>query len=104
MSQDSKVGPREEKWTPKVHTCGGWLVHDSDNVQTGDRAGVLGSLSLIVVEIGRDCHDGVHNLPPEVTLRNLFHFPQNHSGNFFRREQSVFSLNLDGDGGFAILV
>ncbi len=36
----------------------GWLIHDSNDVQAGDCASILSGLSLIVVEIGRDClHD-----------------------------------------------
>lgn len=41
---------------------GGWLVHDSNDVQAGNGAGILGGLPLIVVEIGWDGDDRVHDL------------------------------------------
>lgn len=41
---------------------GCWLVHDSDDIQTGNGSGILRSLSLIVVEVGWNCNDGVDDL------------------------------------------
>ena len=31
---------------------GGWLVHDSNDIQAGDGTSILSSLSLVVVEVG----------------------------------------------------
>jgi hypothetical protein len=37
--------------------CG--FVDNSQNVETSDNAGILGSLPLVVVEVGRDGYDGM---------------------------------------------
>ena len=40
----------------------GGLVDDTEDVQAGDGTGILGSLALVVVEVGGDGDDGVGNL------------------------------------------
>lgn len=40
----------------------GWLVHDSNDIQAGNGAGILCSLSLVVVEVGWNGDDRVDNL------------------------------------------
>ena len=83
---------------------GGWLVHDSNDVQAGNGASILGSLSLIVVEI---CGNGDHGVDygfPKIALCDLLHLSEYHGGDFFGGERPILSLNLNRDGGFVILV
>ena len=83
---------------------GGRLVHDSNDVQAGNGASVLCSLSLIVVEI---CGNGDHGVDygfPKIALCDLLHLSEYHGGDFFGGERPILSLNLNRDGGFVILV
>ena len=52
---------------------GGRLVDDTDDVEASDGTGVLGGLSLVVVEVGRDGDDGLLNLLGELGLGDLLH-------------------------------
>lgn len=49
----AKEGKKEKKRKEKTHTDsgGGGLVDDSEDGQTGNSTGVLGGLSLSVVEV-----------------------------------------------------
>ena len=83
---------------------GGWLVHDSNDVQAGNGASVLRSLSLIVVEICWNGDHGVDHGFPKIALCDLLHLSEYHGGDFFGGERPVLSLNLNRNGGFVILV
>ena len=83
---------------------GGWLVHDSNDVQAGNGTSILRSLSLIVVEIRWNGDHGVDYGFPKIALCDLLHLSENHGGDFFGGERPVFSLNLNRDGGLVILV
>lgn len=50
------------------------LVQDSDDIEASDDTGILGGLSLRVIEISWDGDDGVFNLFTGVGFSNLFHF------------------------------
>ena len=76
---------------------GGGLVDDSHDVESGDGSGVLGGLSLRVVEIGRDCHDGVLDLLSEVVLGDLLHLGEDHRGDLLWVESLGLSFELDLD-------
>ncbi|KAH5051894.1 hypothetical protein HBI73_235940 [Parastagonospora nodorum] len=52
---------------------GGGLVDDTEDVETGDETGVLGSLTLGVVEVSRDSDDGVVDGATEVGLCGFPH-------------------------------
>ena len=98
---------------------GGWLIHDSNDVQASNRAGILRSLSLVVVEVCGNGDNGVDNLAvfqhrhaaigagniyllPKVAFSDISHLAQNHGRYFFGGERPVFSLNLNGYGGLVI--
>lgn len=51
----------------------GGLVDDTENVEASDGTSVLGSLTLVVVEVGRHRDDGLLNLLAELGLGNLLH-------------------------------
>jgi hypothetical protein len=52
---------------------GGGLVDDAKNVETSDGTGVLGGLTLVVVEVGGHGNDSLLNLHTELDLGNLLH-------------------------------
>lgn len=51
----------------------GGLVDDTEDVKTGDGTGVLGGLTLVVVEVGRNGDDGLIDLLAKLDLGNLLH-------------------------------
>ena len=58
----------------------GRLVDDAQHVQSGDAAGVLGSLALAVVEIGGDGDHRLRHLLAEIVLGGLLHLRKDHRG------------------------
>jgi len=68
------------------NSCSGGLIEDSNNVETWDCSCIFGSLSLCVIEIGRDCNNCIFNLLSEISFCDFFHFCQNHCWYFFRCE------------------
>ena len=57
------------------------LVDDAQHFEAGDLAGVLGRLTLGVVEIGGDGDDRLRDRSAEIGLRRLLHLLQRESGN-----------------------
>ena len=55
------------------NSSGSRLVDDTENVQARDGTGVLGSLTLVVVEVGGNGDDGLLDLLAELGLGNLLH-------------------------------
>ena len=51
----------------------GRLVDDTENVEASDGTSVLGSLTLVVIEVGRDSDDSLLDLHAELGLSNLLH-------------------------------
>jgi hypothetical protein len=82
----------------------GGLVDDTENVETGDETGVLGSLTLRVVEVGGDGDDGVGNGATKVRLGGLTHLDEDHGGDLFGGEGLALALVLNLDVGLASLV
>ena len=62
----------------------GRLVDDTLDVETGDLAGVLGGLTLGVVEVGRDGDDGFGDGAAEVSLCVSLQLLQDHRGDLLR--------------------
>jgi hypothetical protein len=82
----------------------GGLVDDTENVETGDGASVLGGGTLSVVEVGGDGDDGVLDGLAEIALSNFLHLAQNHSRDLLGCESGLLLVDLDADVGLAILV
>ena len=64
---------------------GGRLVDDSQNLEAGDLAGVLGCLTLRVVEVGRDGDHGLGNPLAEELGGVLRQLPQHQGRDLLRR-------------------
>jgi hypothetical protein len=73
--------------------CGRRFVDDAQHVQAGDASGVLGGLSLTVVEISRDCNNGVANRLAEKVLGVLLDISQDVGGYFGRAV--LFAPDID---------
>uniref|UniRef100_A0A7S3NEG7 NAD-specific glutamate dehydrogenase n=1 Tax=Aureoumbra lagunensis TaxID=44058 RepID=A0A7S3NEG7_9STRA len=82
----------------------GRLVDDSENVETGDETGILGSLTLRVVEVGRNGDNGVVDSLAEVRLSSLTHLGEDHGGDLLGSEGLLLTLELNLDVGLAALV
>jgi len=80
------------------------IVNDTEDLETGDGTGILGSLALGVVEVGRDGDDGMGDLLAEVSLSSLLHLGQYHGRDFFGGEIPLLAAVLDRDGGLPILL
>jgi hypothetical protein len=83
---------------------GGGLVHNTQDVKTGNSTGVLGGLTLSVVEVGGNGNNGVGNGLSEVTLSDVLHLAKNHSGNLLRSESFGGLVDVNLDLGLAILL
>ena len=82
----------------------GGLVDDSEDVEASNETGVLGSLTLRVVEVGRDSDDSVVDGATKVSLSGLTHLGQDHGGDFLGCELLLLTLELNLDDGLASLV
>jgi hypothetical protein len=72
---------------------GGGFVNDTEDVETGDLTGVLGGLTLGVVEVGRDSNNSILDGLAEVVLSGLLHLAQNETTDLGRRVLLSASLN-----------
>ena len=63
------------------------LIDNPEDNETGDDAGILGGLTLSVVEVGRHGDDGVRHFLAEVRLGSLPHLVQDHRGDLLGCEQ-----------------
>ena len=82
----------------------GWLVDNTEDVKSGDQAGILGSLTLGVVEVSWDSDDSVVNGSSEVSLSGLAHLDQDHGRDLLWGELLDLSLELNLDDWLAGLV
>jgi len=71
----------------------GRLVDDTEDVQTGDLTGVLGGLTLGVVEVSWDGDDGVLDVLAHVGLGGLLHLSKDEATDLGRRV--LLSLGLE---------
>ena len=78
---------------------GGGLVDDALDIKAGDAAGVLGGLTLGVVEVGGHRDHGLPHLLAEVVLRGLLHLLQHLGGDLRRRHL----LAVDRHPGVAVV-
>ena len=81
------------------HSGGGRLIDDAQDVQARDAAGVLGGLTLGVVEVGRDGDDGVGDGLAQILLGVGLHLRERHGAHLL----GGVILALDIDDGTAAL-
>lgn len=82
----------------------GRFVDHAHDIETSNCSGVLCRSSLSVVEISRDGNNGVGDLLTKVAFRNLFHFAQDHGGDFLWRKDSLFPINLNTNTSLTIFL
>lgn len=59
-------------------TSNGRFVDNLENVKTGDGSNILSSLSLGVVEVGRNGDDSIGDGASKISLGSLLHFEEDH--------------------------
>jgi hypothetical protein len=74
-------------------SSGSRLVDDTEDVKTGNLTGILGSLTLSIVEVGRNSNDGVVGLLTEETFSSFLHLTEDKRTNLGRRVLLALSLN-----------
>lgn len=87
------------------------LVNDTKDVEASNSTGILGSLTLIVVEVGRNSDDGLLDLLTELGLGNLLHLwdllaqacPSNLARDTKPRSRAVRKTYLGEDHGRDLL-
>ena len=57
---------------------GGGFVDDTEDVHTGNGSGILGGLTLRIVEVSGDGDDSVGHCGAKVRLRSLLHLKKDH--------------------------
>src|SRR5690606_24361393 len=65
--------------------CRGGLIDDAQHLEASDLAGVLGRLTLGVVEVGRNGNHGLRDWMAEVSLSRLLHLLENEGRDLLRR-------------------
>lgn len=58
--------------------CSCWFVDDSQDVEAGDESGILGGLSLRVVEVSWHCDDCIFNWLAQIGFADVSHLGEDH--------------------------
>ena len=78
---------------------GGGLVDDTLHVEASNGTGILGGLSLGVVEISGDGDDSGCDSLSEISLSDFLHLGEDHGGDLLSLELLLFTLEVDLDEG-----
>ena len=81
---------------------GGGLVDDTGHVEASNGAGILGGLSLGVVEVSRDGNDSSSDGLSEISLSDFLHLGEDHGGDFLSLELLLLTLEVDLDEGLLV--
>jgi len=77
------------------NSCCSRLVDDTKHIETRDGSSVLSSLSLRVVEIGRDGNYSRFDGSTKISLSDFLHLHEDHGRNLLSLELFSFTLVLD---------
>mmetsp|Transcript_13398 Transcript_13398/g.16549 ORF Transcript_13398/g.16549 Transcript_13398/m.16549 type:complete len:292 (-) Transcript_13398:83-958(-) len=77
--------------------CSRGLVDDTKHIHASNGASVLGGLTLRIVEVGRNGHDGMFHFLAQVVFSGLLHLGEHHGGHFFRCHDLILTLHLDAN-------
>jgi len=77
----------------------GGLVDDTLDIETSNGTGILGSLTLGVIEVSGDGDDSLLDGLTEVSFSDFAHLDEDHGGDFFSLELLGLTLELDGELG-----
>mmetsp|Transcript_1021 Transcript_1021/g.1515 ORF Transcript_1021/g.1515 Transcript_1021/m.1515 type:complete len:255 (-) Transcript_1021:40-804(-) len=90
-----------------IHTVsnggGGGLVDNTPHLHSSNGSGVLGSLTLGIVEVGGYGDDGIIDFFAEEDLRGSLHFLKDHGGNLLRCELGGLSSESDLHHGLILI-
>jgi len=81
------------------NSSSGGLVDDTGNIESSNGTGILGGLSLTIVEIGWDGDDSRADGFTEISLSNFLHLGKDHGGDFLGLELLLFTLEVDDNHG-----
>ena len=82
---------------------GGGFVDDTLHLETGDGTGILGGLTLGVVEVSGDGDDGILDLLAQEGLGGGLHLLEDHGGDFLRREFLLLAVDENFDHGLVVV-
>ena len=83
-------------------SSGGGLVDDTGDVESCDGTGILGGISLGVIEISWDSDDSGLDGLTEISLSNFLHLGEDHGGDLLSLELLLFTLEVDNDHGLLL--
>eukprot|EP01084_Bolivina_argentea_P109167 195120_1 len=81
---------------------GGGLVDDTEDLKVGDLTGILGGLTLVVVEVGGHGDNGLLNLLAELDLSNFLHLHEDHGGDLLGVELLGLTVEVDLEQGLVV--
>jgi len=79
------------------------FVDDTEDVETSDNTGILGGLSLGIIEISGNGNNDVLDSLVKVSFSSFLHLGEDHGGDLFSVEFLGFTLELNADQRLAIL-
>lgn len=85
-------------------SCRGGLIDHTHHIETRDCTSILRSSPLSVVEVRRDCDDGVGDLLAQISFSDFLHLAEYHGGDFFGGEGLLLALHFDADTWLPALV
>ena len=89
---------------PVGNRCRRWLVEEAQNIDAGKPCGILGGLSLGIIEIGRNGNDGSHQRATKSRFGAVAQDAENVGRHFHRALDAGHGTQLDHAGGIDKIV